>query len=130
VLDSELERLCHVVGVNVMHELGAQPWNCDLLTCGKGVPDARIEISQRSDRHPTRTAYVTGLEHGRGEAAGCGLGSQQLGDGSLLRTVFVERRRGVVLPHRLLDARPVPPDGPAVDQVPAMSAQFLHERSR
>src|SRR5215203_1713755 len=37
---------------------------------------------------------------------------------------------GVVLPHRLLDTRPVPPDGPAVDQVPAMPAQRRRQRGR
>ena len=37
---------------------------------------------------------------------------------------------GVVLPHRLFDAGAVTPDRPAMDQVPAASAQCLHQRGR
>jgi hypothetical protein len=42
MLDSEVERLRDVIGVDVMQQFGAQPWNGDLLTCGEGVPDGRI----------------------------------------------------------------------------------------
>jgi len=45
VLDRELERLRHVVGVDVVQELGAKARNNDLLAGGEGVPDLWVKIS-------------------------------------------------------------------------------------
>ena len=94
MLDRELERLRHVVGVDVVQELGAKARNNDLLAGGEGVPDLWVKISKWSDRRPARAADVARLEHRGDQAAGSGLGGQQLGNGSLPGAVLAERRWG------------------------------------
>jgi hypothetical protein len=47
VLDRELERLRHVVGVDMVHELGAEARNRYLQAGEEGVPDLWVEISQQ-----------------------------------------------------------------------------------
>ena len=69
------------------------------------------------------------LEHSSDEATGCSLGGQQFGDGAFC--VTYSPMGGEVSSSRIgsLTLGPVPPDGSPVDQVPAMSAQFLNQRS-
>jgi hypothetical protein len=60
--DRALEGLGHIIGVNVVHELGTEPRDPQRLPGRKRVPNAGVEIAQGPDRMPSRPDDVPGMQ--------------------------------------------------------------------
>jgi hypothetical protein len=62
VNDGGFERLGHIVGVDVMHELRAEPGNIDGLSGRESVPHRGVEVADWADRVPAGADDVTGVQ--------------------------------------------------------------------
>ncbi len=92
-------------------------------------PDAGVEVAERADGRPPGSADVAGMQR-RGDQP-AGRASRACSTRAIAAFCIPYSPNGgdsVVLGHRDLQARPVLPDRAAVQQVPGVAAQSLHQR--
>ena len=121
-----LEGLGDVVGVHVVHKLDTEPGDVQWPP-RECPPDLEVEVADRSDRCPTRPDDVPGVQRRRHHTARAGLPLEHPGDPILLDAVCPERFGAFSFGDGHSVARPVAPQGAAVQEVAHLAAQPLHE---
>ena len=76
-----LERLGHIVGMDVVDGLETEVGESYLFALGQSRKDVDIEVAGRVHRSPSRTDDVPRVEHGARQYTAAGLAQEQLFDG-------------------------------------------------
>ena len=126
----ERECLCDVVDVHVVQRLRAEIGQPHVASGGEVVEHLDIEIAGGIDRRPSRSDQMSGVQDRRGNPSGPSFIHQIPFDGRLAAAVFAKRPTRLILRRRHLDAGPVNPDRPAVDEPRAGAAEGFHELDR
>ena len=114
-----LERLGHIVGVDVVDGLEPEVGQRDLLALGQLFEHVDVEVAGRVDRRPAGADDVPRVQHGARQRPAASFAREAVFDGRLLRPVLAEGPAHGVLCDRHRRAGPVHPDRAAVQQVAA-----------